>query len=298
MASLLLLLGACADPPCQSCVIQEDQNFRYTADISIASRTVRDSPEVYLDWSGLSSDIHGHRRDPAKDLSGAWIPNVPRLTPAEVELALQTDTLLQWDLGLMASCTGQGAGCMLADFGLNGTLEGYDWFREGAGTWLVFVTSPLEAGGQGLVFLEPDHTSTVDEVAIDTGTSALEVEVDFRGVRPVRVPADEPDVLLDLRSLPRDGLGNSLYLPGLDRLSVGRYGAPLADLESRVFDLVPAADAVWSMELDGSGVVDLAELDGDEPWLGVHRRDTWLLAAWCSDCLNPAPKVVLVLEAG
>lgn len=294
----LALLGACADPPCARCVVEDDQNFRYTADLSVAAYSVRPSQDVHLDWSGLSSDIHGHARNPLQDLPGAWILALPRLTEAEVETALETDTLLQWDLGGMASCDAHDAGCVLSDFGLNGTLGNYDWFREGTGTWLVFVTSPLEAGGQGLAFLRPDSGSTAEEVRIEPDSDTLRVDVDFRGARPVRVPAGEPEVRLDLGGLTRDGLGNPLYLPGLDQLAVGRYDASLRDLEERVFDLVPVADAVWSMPMDGSGEVDLAGLEGDEPWVGVERGDTWLLAAWCSACINPAPRVVLVLEAG
>jgi len=293
--STLLLLSACGPAPCVDCIVEDAQNYRYTATLDVGSVGMTGGADGQVDWSGLTEDVHGHSRD-ATELPGAWLLAFPTLDEAEVTAALETDTLLQSDLGGMATCTTDHAGCALSEFGLQGPVAVQESFLPGTGTWLALITSPTEAGGQGLVFLRPEADSTNRVARVESASSTLEVDVDLRGTEPLVVAAADPALVLDLGLLTRDGLGNPLYLPGLDRLDVGRYDESLAALESRVFDLEADAAELWSVPLDGTGVVDLSALAGATPWAGVTRGSTWLLAARCTSCLNPAPRVVLVLD--
>ncbi len=292
------LLAACAppaaEPPCTTCALADANNFAWTADLAVDVLPARALTDVTLRWPALTRDLQGHALDPLADVAQAKLVAFRDLSPAEVAEGLAADTVFQSDVTLYVVCEPSDAACRLSDFGILGSaVDVSAYFEEGAATWLLALARPGEPGAAALAFLDPraDGDTTV---SLTDDTGRLAVEVDLRSLAPVRVPADDPALLLAWDGLTVDGRGNPLALGSVDGVSVARYDAPLAELEEHVFDLLTRTDDVWSAPTSGRSV-DLSTLAGPRPFPGIDADGTWLFALTCSSCTNPTPRFVTVL---
>lgn len=294
----LLALAACADvpapEPCTACALTDANNFTYTADLSADVLPARALSDVTVEWSALTRDLQGHALDPLHDLATARLVAFRDLTPDEVAAGLAAETLFQSEVTLYVTCAPEDAACALTDFGILGSaLDVSEYFAEDAATWLLALARPDEPGAAAIAFLEPTPAGPAT-VSLD-GPGRLDVQVDFRSLDPVHVPADDPHVLLSWDTLTRDGLGNPLALGSVDGVALARFDAPLDELEGRVFDLL-AGPEVWTAATS-ERAVDLSTLEGPRPFPGVDADGTWLFALTCASCTNPTPRFVTVLSA-
>lgn len=304
----LLVLGACAPggddaaatvvAPCTDCALTDEHQFAYEADLFADVVHLAAGEDAVVRWDGLTRDLHGHPRDAVEDIDEAWLVAFRGLGPQEILEGLAHDELTQSAISLFVTCTPTDAGCALSDFALlGGSVDVVPAFQEGDTTWLVVLSSPLEAGSSTLVVIQPDAASDADEAVIDDETGALDVEVDFAGAEPILVAPHTTGLVIDWSGVTRDGLGNALRGSSVDGLFLGRYSSPREELEGKVFDLEDAAAESWEMPLDGSTHADLSELTGETPFVGIADGSTWLLALRCSSCINPAPRLVSFLAA-
>lgn len=303
---LALLLAGCATvetdggdlpPPCLDCALTDAHQFRYTAELHADTVRLAAGQDAVVRWDGLAHDVHGHDRDPFGDIQTARLVAFRGLGPEEVLDALAHDDLPQSAITLYLTCTPTDAACALSEFGMLGnTLDVTEYFVPGQATWLVALVCDDEAGASAFLFLEPDAASDVHEAVLDDGVSSLDVDVDLESLAPVRVPAARTDVRVDWSGVTRDGLGNPLYAPSVDELLIGRYDLTPAELAQGVYDLEEVAVERWSLALDGSTHASLADVTGDTPFTGVVPGSTWILALRCSTCLNPAPRLLTLLE--
>ncbi len=282
-------------PPCERCALADANNFTWSSDLQVDEWRLASGMDATIRWGELDHDMYGDPLDPLVDVTRVALLAFPGLAPTEVAAALAADTLLQSNVGLFVFCAPTSATCRLSDFELFGNgLAVEQYFIEGTGTWLAALLSAEDTIG-AVAFLLPDAGSTATEVDVRTGTSTLALDVDLRSLTPVVVPTGAP-FQVDWSGLTRDGLGHDLALGTLDRLVVGRFDRPIDEIEGRVHDLVGTADGLWSLDVAGTEA-DLSLLVGDTPFSGIDAEATWLLALYCTSCLNPAPRFATVLTA-
>ena len=275
--------------PCVDCVLQDSSNYSFTSDIDIATFPLQPQSDVLIDWTGLSSDVQGHAVTEGM-VNQVSLVVFLNLDTEEIKSRLANDTLLQADISLYLLCTPEEEQCSLGDFGiLQANLYAPDHFEDGQGIWMLALRSPDTLGAHSFAFLIPDETSTETQMLIDNETASLHVDVDFRNMQPLLVPASTNQISIDWRELTKDGLGNDAEPSKIDGLFVGRYSRSLEELENDFFDLDREYQEFWSMSLDNEGVADLSGLEG---FGGFDNNSTWLLALQCSTCLNPAPRFI------
>ncbi len=274
-----------------SCLLSDSENYHYTAalDVDVVPGSVANPPVI--DWSGLTADIHGHRVGADFEIQRALLLVFLELDPQGVMAALSNDTLLQQDLSLYATCEPTSSKCAISDFVVMGRdLDLEQYYLDGYGTWLVLLQSDFEAGAHAMVFVPPAEGGA-SEVFVDDTTSSLEVAVDLTSGDDLHVAASA-DVTFDWSGLTVDGLGNPLAIHTLDRMMLARYDAPIETLEGQVFDLERIADERFDAQISGRTSVSLSEFVGPRVLTDLSAQGTWLMALYCSLCVNPAPKFV------
>ena len=289
--------GAPAPPACSDCSLTDADNYTYSAALSADVRPVAAGHDVRVSWAGLDHDVHGHARGDRFEVTQALLVAFGELTPDEVLDRLANDALQQAAIALYASCTPVDDGCDLSDFNVFGrTFEIEQYFTEGSATWLVILTSDAEPGGHAFVFLEPRDDAVAASVDVTDATSALDVSVDLADRPPVPLIVDGGSTL-SWGEVTVDGLGNPLAAYQLDRLVVGVYpDLELGDLEERVFDLEALADPLWEADLAGRTSIALGDLAEADALAGLLAAESSVVALYCSSCLNPAPKIVAILD--
>ncbi len=292
----LLACGEAPPPeaePCDPCLLDDAANYTWTSTLAAPTAHLAPGEDASVDWSALAHDFYGDPLDPVAGVSRAALVALPELTPEGVSDALARDALLQADVGLFVFCAPTDARCRLTDFEIfDNNLEVERYFLAGTGTWLLALLTPADSIA-AVAFLLPDGADHA--VALHDGDATLALSVDFASLAPVVVSPGAPFVI-DWSALTRDGLGNPLDPSTVDRLVVARFDGPLSAVADVAHRLDSAADALWEAPIAGTSA-DLAGLTGNTPFAGIDEEHTWLLALYCSSCLNPAPRFATVLAA-
>jgi hypothetical protein len=99
-----------------------------------------------------------------------------------------------------------------------------------------------------------------------------------------------------------DGQGKTIVFRNIDRAMLVFYeGMTVSEIEERIFDLELMATSLYELALTGGDTADLSlavERESGESFTGFERDSdgVWLAGLICSDCRNPAPLVLAVLE--
>ena len=282
--------------------LTDEDNCRFVVDLSAEVQPLHAGADILFSWVSLSRDVHGHPLDPEVDVDAAVLVAFKSMTSEEVASGLVMDTISQASVSLFANCVPQDSTCHLSDFGLAGNswhLE--EHFLEGSGTWLILLQGPGYPGGLAFLFLEPivDGIQELAEIVDDSSFVSIDARLDE--VSPVPVPRAS-DVEISWASLSEDGKGVPLDLYRLDLMTVSRYaGWTVEELQDRFIDLEALADETWELDIGGRTSANLSELqpvdDAAEPFPGVSSGSIWLMALRCTNCTNPTPKFLTVLEA-
>jgi hypothetical protein len=279
-------------PPCTDCVLQDENNYTYTSELSIGRFHLQPEQNVLIEWSELSLDVQQHEMN-SEMIEQLTLVVFLHLDTEEIEARLADDTLLQADISLYVICTPQNMQCELADFGILGAnIHVPDHFVHNQGVWMVALRSQFTSGAHSFAFLVPDETSTSTEVNISNQTSSLDVVVDFNSLEPLLVSQGVSTITIDWKELTKDGLGNETDPSKIDEMFIGHYTESLEELQSNFFDLDREYDEFWQMDLGTDGTANLADLNGETPFTGFDSSGTWLMALQCSTCLNPAPRFI------
>jgi hypothetical protein len=302
---LLPLVGVgCAAPeeeavaPCTECSVSNEQNFRYEVTLDIGHTTLAELQNSLVEWPSLGTDYRGNPFDGRTGGGEAWLVGFRDTGPDAVRDGLLHDDLAQAAMTVYSTCATEEASCLLGDFGMGGNELGLDgYFAEGSGTWLTVVVDDTTGQAASMMFLEPSATGDATTASFESGTSTLDLDVNFHEQESVVVPAGDPAITLDWSQVSRNGLNDAFVAEQVDELLLGRFEQSRDELESHVWDLETMADPVWTVPVDSAGFATLDEAEGDEAFEGIDGEGTWLFALRCSRCLNPAPRFVGFLEA-
>ena len=309
---LALLVGAGCAPeapvsaePCARCTLSDDNQYAYEALLDAEVIEVAPGADAEVDWHSVSRDLQGHTVATA-DISEALLIGFLDLSPAEVAAELAADTLRQDSIAVWLTATSSSGHAKFSDFSLMGNhLDAQKYVQPGV-TWLVAVREPGSARIASMVFVtanaaaERRESRTTGgpraEVVLDNESSVLDVDVDFVSAEQVWVASNEPALVLDWSDVSADGLGNPLSFPTVTDLFLGRFSQSRSELQAGVFDLEMTAEESWTMRLGGSSWANLSSLQGKTPFTGVSDDETWVMLLACSQCLNPAPRLVAFLS--
>lgn len=314
-ASTAALLCACAGPGAPSdsgaldewggvLVLEDAHTFSYEAAVDIERVPLTTNGGVRLDWSTLGQDMLGHAIDPATELDAAFITVWAGLSPQELADFVARDELPQAELSLFvrSPLDPDRSDIALAEFNTMGTDVAVEqYFEEGSGTWMAVLVSEgadVISAYRKLLFLEPTAGEEADTARFTDESSRFEVSAELEASATPRVPAGET-FPVDWSGLGIDGLGRSLALHKIDRLTVAWYeDLRPADLEAQFIDLYELADAQWDLEVEGMTEADLALAAGPTgAFSGFSSAGTWLVALRCGSCSSPMPIFVSVIDA-
>ena len=104
--------------------------------------------------------------------------------------------------------------------------------------------------------------------------------------------------IVDWSALTVNGLGQAATLDDIDTVQVGHYTEhTLEQIEARFIDLESLASSLWVIDNHAGASADLTIATGPQGTFdGVNTSGIWLLALRCSQCYNPAPVFLTVLE--
>ncbi len=273
------LLLSCAGP----LQLDDDHNARFEVELEVDLHPVAEDPgAVVIDWSELDVDLDGGAlSDPIVRLQLLFFPG---LSADEVATGLVNEELEQTELALAVAADVEGSSVPLAEFGLlEGPVDLSEWFVEGEGTWMLVLE---DEGGRvrWLSFLEPTAGSAQTQITLSSDEGLLEVNGELG--EAVRVVEDS---VLDWSGLRTDTLGRELVHRKLDRAVLFGVEVEAAQLETEGLRLEELAVARIELGFDARTSLDLAELD-------LSDADRWILGLYCSTCVAPSPRVVLLLE--
>ena len=284
---------------CNHCLLTDENNFNYTSTLSIETMSLKSYSNFILDWQNLNLNIQGKEIEPIQDVDQVVLIILPSLTPEVIVDRLIQDQILQSDISLYVVCSPENAQCSLSDFGILGAdIYIPEYFEEGQGVWLFALQHRDIAGAHSFAIIVPDDNSSQEEFHFTNQSSQLDVQVDFQSLSSIYLPESENDIIIDWKELTTDGLGNEIDPSRIDSLFLGQYDEDMETLEINFYDLENIAASLWTYDMPQNGQINLQDLKGDQPFEGLQKNKNYLLALYCSSCMNPAPRFVTELRVG
>ncbi len=168
-------------------------------------------------------------------------------------------------------------------------------------------TSMIGTGIRMLQSFELDPSSTNTTVNLTNTSTTLTYSADLHSLHPTGVPAGTAALSLDWTTLSTNGLGETLSDDGspgtvprtnIGNAIVGHYTQTPSQLESQFLDLQTIATDLYKADIPSGTVLDFTTLkDGSgNSFPGVDASGTWLVALICTNCRNPAPYYLTILE--
>jgi len=312
-----LVVGGCggglSSPVCQGAnvVASEQNDYRFTSQITLAPVTVAPMSNLRFDWTGLTKDFQGHALTPATDL-GMAIVMWWDLPLSEFEKELNEDALYTKDLIFSPPISLELAGVTSAnlyDFTVNTTTVTPEminpYFDASAytpanSTFIVAVQTGIDLGRQirMLQAFNLDAGSSVTNIALTDDSTKLSYTANLHSLAPVGVPAGTPALTLDWSHMTTNALGREFTEGYVTSAVVGHYTQTPAELEARFLDLDRIAIATYRADIPAGSSLDFTtlkdETGGDFP--GIDDSGTWLVGLVCGNCRNPAPWYMTILK--
>lgn len=285
-------------------VFTDANNYGYTSAVDGSSTEIQLATDFTVDWSGLTTDLLGHPIDPATEVDYIWIVNFPNLTEVEVETAIATDALLQEDIGAYIQFRNEAdaTSATLSQFVFPPAtpIVPEEDFTDGSGTWLVRATTGL-VESRMIAFMVPTDatTNTLFELGSDAATLAF--DADLQSLDAFAVDEELETYTADWSALETHANGNEINLDLIDQIMIARYDSmSLDDIEADFIDVEVIASEIYTADVYGLTSVDLsvATDTGGAAFSGFGTDSLWLIALRCTDCTNPAPPFLTVVDVG
>jgi hypothetical protein len=295
------------DQPSGNISLRDENNYTSSSDLMLDTLETSAS-DLEICWEGLTSDLQCHELDPATDINNVSLLRFRNTTQAQVTQRLVAGNLALGEINAYRefNTTPQSTCTKLSSFGFLGTsidLE-QDYVAEEQYTYLfVFANGTTPGvGSRAMQFVKPTATSANTRVDAPLGCGLLSFTANLSSTAAVNVPAAPPWVF-DWSQVTRDGQNNPIDFPRIDSALLGFYpGMTVAEIEEQIFDIEQLASPLFDIEFtSGRMTADLSsarERGSGAPFTGFERdrEGLWLFALRCSECQNPQPVVLSVLE--
>lgn len=294
--------------------ILDEHNYRSTSTLSPPEIVTATGTDLDIFWEDLTTDMQCHAMSPTEDIGKVALLRFRNLTKEEAAALLTAGELEMADIDgyIQYETKGTKTQAKLSDLSNLGTpVDINNEYKESSTQVYMLLWATGETPGTGarsMVFLRPSsdevNTEVHAEPACDpaTGESLLTFTAEL--ATPLDIPADK--TVVDWRSVTVDGLGNEIDANNIDRVLLAFYeGQTPAELEQQIFDIEMIATDLWEFDYGGGRAADLRSArrrdDSGAPGeyfdgFSGYGEGTWLLGLMCSNCQNPAPVILTVLN--
>ncbi len=296
-----LLLAACNGLGNED-VLTDAMNYYFTSTITADPIVVKAGVDQPIDWSALTTDLLGREMVPEQDVDDVVL-SLLLLPKDEVLAALEDDSLEQKDLAIFAETfPSNTSSIMLSDLMLLGTTpftpdDPKDGFLEKPDdqTYLLSLLDSKVSGARMLAVLSPQDEATDEGIYLQPDSAGLTYEIDLLHGEPYRPES----LVIEWSGLTKTGWGSDLVINALDQLMVARYDETIEELEANFLQIESLHEEIWSASISDERSFDLTTLVSDQgnPFTGFDTNSTWLLAFRCTECYNPAPPFLTVVDA-
>ena len=297
--------GGSAGP--QTIMLTDANNYGSVSELEIPTFETASGVDIDVCWEDLVEDIQCHELDPVADLDQVSMLRLLNLSEDEIEAHIEADDLPQSAVaGYVSVETDHETSCTkLSSMTLLGTEIdlSVEYVENEATTYMLLFAegTTIGQGARSMAFLKPMVDSDVTRVDVGTGCGLLDFDADLASSEAVSVRKDGPHVL-DWSDMNTDAQGKPIIFQNIDRVVLGFYaGMTVDEIEANIFDLEIMATELYEIELEGGRKVELSlatERDSGDAFDGFERDEegVWLAGLICSQCRNPAPLVLSVLE--
>jgi hypothetical protein len=305
---LSALASACGSPNDGFIVLQDENNYRSTASLSVPTVETASATDLDICWTNTTSDLLCHQVLPATDIENVGLLRLRNLTQPQIEAKLVSGTLAMANVdGYVQYSTDPVTTCMkLSQFSFFGTAADVAtlYVASTVRTYLLVFAHGMQpgVGARAMTFIKPTATSTNTRVDAPAGCGLIDFTADLSGLKHVVVSTNGPWTV-DWGKVTTNGQGDSVAYTSIDRLLVGFYqGMTVADLQAKFFDIELLATSLWDLSVKGGHTAELGqavERGSGALFPGFARTDgIWMLALLCSTCQNPAPVALTILDPG
>jgi len=306
--------AACADPTA-GVVITDPTNYTLSNEFAIQVARLKDNTDLVFDWSGVTRDFFGKTVDPAADID-IFLISLWNLTPAQIRAALKADDLpLTNNSGVITTWPdGTFTQQHLLGFDLLGQPLPVDqiWSRFNTAdpnfvypqdqyTFLAMASSGTEVGKgpRMLAMFNVDPGANDTQLQMTNDSTKLSYSVDLIRAAPMEVPAGVGALTLDWSQMTVNAIGNPYNYYQITSAAVAHFaGKSLADLQSQFLQLEEIADGWWSGPVLAGNTIGLGSLadKNGAAFPGIDGDGVWMAALFCTNCNNPAPWSITILE--
>jgi len=159
-------------------------------------------------------------------------------------------------------------------------------------------TNMIGTGIRMLQSFELDPSSSNTTVSLTNSSTTLTYSANLHSLHPTGVPANTANLTLDWSQIQTNALGQPFEPTAIANAIVGHYTQTPAELESQFLNLQTIATDLYKAEIPYGSVLDFTKLktDSDKSFPGVDSSGTWLVALICTNCRNPAPYYLTILQ--
>jgi hypothetical protein len=322
LGGALTLVGACSDgdddddndSAAGNIVLTDANNYESVSVLTIPTVEVQPT-DIEVCWDGVTTDIQCHDVDPVEVVDTVALLRFEGYSESDIEGLFGSGVLTMGDVDAYFNYeTDHSATCVnISEMDLFGSQISVadDFVENDDFTYVILAargTTP-GVGTRSMTFVKPTAAATATSVQVPQGCTAdaqiLDFTADLSQMEAVEVPAGGPWVL-DWSGVSNDSQGQGVAYERIDSLLLGFYeGLTVADIQDQVMDLELIATTLWELDLDDVTSADLAEArernaDGStgSAFSGFETGTdgTWLVGLMCSQCQNPAPVILSILE--
>jgi hypothetical protein len=317
---LSLTIAACDSSPSVTCtngtiVAAEANDYAFASSIALPPVSVMPMSNLTFDWSGVTADFLTQPVNPQTDLNTIFLLLV-NLPAASFEMQLNNDTFAIRSVVITPPpqfnpTGGVTSASLYTDFSAGGeTIDATaaapyldpTKYTPPNSTFAIVAQTGAASLGTNIRMMQSfqlDPTSTNTTVKLTNSSTTLKYTADLHSLHPTGVPAKTAALTLDWSQITTNALGQPFVSASIATAIVGHYTQTRAELESRFLDLqtIPGstlytASIPFGMTLDFTTLMD----SQGNPFPGIDSTGTWLVALLCTNCRNPAPWYLTILE--
>jgi hypothetical protein len=299
-------------------------DYSFSSSLTLHPVSVKPLSDLTFNWGTVTKDFLGQPVNAQTDLNAIFLLLV-KLPAATFEMQLNNDSFSTSSIAIpgpppsflptggvttttlynnFISANGPVDSTMAATY-LDATM-----YTPSNSTFVIAAqtgTSMIGSGIRMLQSFELDPSSTNTTVNLTNTSTTLTYSADLHSLHPTGVPAGTAALTLDWTNLSTNGLGETLSDDGssgtvlrtnIANAIVGHYTQSPSQLEGQFLDLQTIATDLYKADIPTGTVLDFTTLvdQNNKSFPGVDSTGTWLVALICSNCRNPAPYYLTILE--
>lgn len=300
--------GGCAEG---TTVLSEKGDYKFSSTLTFPPIKVKPTADLTLDWSAVSKDFIGHDLKNATDINSVliilWTLPLP-----DLQTKLNADSLSANDTAtfpLSLETDGKAMSAPLTDLTLSGTkltpMDRDPYFDAtkyppDKNTY-TFIAATGTVTGQGTRMIQSfqlDPTSTNTTVKMTNDSTKLDYSVDLHSLESTPIPSGSSKIKLDWKDIKTNALATPFVARSVTKALVANYTESPAELEKKFLDLELIAKSAYRTDISSGTELNFADLkdDAGKPFSGITKDGTWIAAAFCGKCRNPAPWYLTILK--